>query len=52
MEIFNAYAEGGIEFLYKKFGEYTNLADVVDELYKFINDFAMDVGLKEPEIDF
>lgn len=52
MEIFNAYAEGGIEFLYKKFGEHTNLADVVDELYKFINDFAMDVGLKEPEIDF
>lgn len=52
MRIFNAYAEGGIEFLYNKFESCQKLGEVVDELYKFVNDFAIDNGLKECEIDF
>lgn len=52
MKLFNAYAEGGIEYLYEKFKYCQNTGEVVDELYQFVSDFAVKAGLKESEIDF
>jgi len=51
MKLFNSYAESGIESLYKKFGDCRNIGEVVDELYQYVSDFAVESGLKESEID-
>ena len=52
MKIFNSYAESGVEFLYNKFEECQNIGEIVDELYQYVNDLAVESGLKESEIYF
>lgn len=51
MKIFNSCAESGIEFLYDKFEHCQNLGEVVDTLYQYVSDFAIEVGLKESNFE-
>lgn len=51
MKIFNSYAESGIEFLKNKFEHCQNITEVVDELYQYVDDFAIEVGLKESNLE-
>lgn len=47
MNIINEYAVKGIEFLYDKFSNCHDKEILCDTLYKYVNDFAIDVGEKE-----
>lgn len=49
MQIFNSYACGGVEYLYEMFRNTTSVEEVVDELYQFVHDFSVDVGLGNEE---
>ena len=51
MRLFNSYAEGGLEYLYNQFGQYDNNEEVIDALHQYVMDFAVDIGLREREID-
>lgn len=45
MELFNAYAMGGLEILYDKFKDCREKIEVVNTLYDFLDDFYNDNGL-------
>ncbi|KIR03712.1 hypothetical protein P261_02527 [Lachnospiraceae bacterium TWA4] len=45
MVIFNEYACGGLEYLDEKFKDLDRADDIVDAVYSFIHDFAIDVGV-------
>lgn len=47
MELFNAYAMGGLEILYDKFKDCKEKIDVVNTLYEYLDDFYSDNGLIE-----
>ncbi len=49
MRIFNSYACGGMEYLYEMFKETRSVGDVVDQLYRFLHEFSVDVGLSQEE---
>ena len=47
MELFNSYACGGVEYLYELFRDNSDTDKVVDNLYKFLHELSIDVGLNE-----
>ncbi len=47
MEIFNSYANGGIEILYDLFKDCKEKKDTVNELYEFLYDFYSENNLLE-----
>lgn len=47
MGLFNEYACGGLEFLYKKFRESNKTDDIIDTLYNYVHSFSVEVGLIE-----
>ena len=51
MLIFNSYACGGVEYLYREFENCSRLEDVVDKLYDFLHMFSAAVGLVEDDTE-
>lgn len=49
MILFNSYASGGLEYLYDRFQDCGRLEKAVDELYSFVHEFTIEVGLLEEE---
>ena len=47
MNIINEYAVKGIELLYNKFSNCHDKQILCDQLYEFVNSFAIDIGGKE-----
>ncbi len=50
MLLFNSYACGGMEYLYKEFENCSRLEDVVDKLYDLLHEFSVAIGLLEGDI--
>ena len=49
MNIINEYAVKGIELLYNKFSNCHDKQILCDQIYEFVNSFAMDIGEKKKE---
>lgn len=51
MTIFNSYACGGLEFLFKKFSDCNEIEQTVDVLYKFVHEMSVDFGTIEDDTE-
>lgn len=49
MRIFNAYACGGVKYLFQKFSSYDSDEKMSDALYEFVHQSAIGMGLQESE---